>query len=138
MQEKEVDAVAALEQLAGDVRWSRAQLAAELSKPLARYYVAAQAGTIMGYVGGWIIAPELQLANIVIHPEFRCRGIGRQLLEALIAQAKTEGCTHSTLEVRRGNTHAQALYRAVGFRETGTRPGIYANNEEAVLMEKTW
>jgi ribosomal-protein-alanine acetyltransferase len=132
--------VAALERMAGDVHWSLAQFAAEFEKKLARYFVALGPNkTLVGYVGGWIIAPELQIANIVIDPEFRCRGIGRRLLEMLIAQAKQEGCDRSTLEVRRGNSHAQALYRAVGFVETGIRPQVYTQpDDDAVLMEKTW
>ena len=137
MESRDVGAVAELERLGGEVRWSQAQLAAELDKTISRYYVATTGpATVVGYVGGWVIAPELQVANIVIHPDFRCRGIGRRLLETLLTQAQQEGCTQSTLEVRRSNTHAQALYRAVGYHATGTRPKVYANNEDAILMEK--
>jgi ribosomal-protein-alanine N-acetyltransferase len=136
----DLTAVAALEALGGDVHWSRAQLAEELGKKIARYFVATVPDQkIVGYVGGWIIVPELQVSNIVIHPEFRCKGIGRQLLETLIAQATIEGCRQSTLEVRRQNAHAQALYRAAGFLETSIREKMYEKPEDdAVLMEKHW
>ena len=135
----DLPSAAALEAAAGDAPWSSVQLAAELAKPLARYYVAATAAgpAVVGYIGGWIIAPELQLANVVIHPDFRRRGIGRWLLATLLARAKQEGCAHSTLEVRRGNAPAQALYRAAGYYATGVRPRMYtAPVEDAILMEK--
>jgi len=139
MESSDLQAVAALEALGGDVHWSFQQLADELAKPISRYYVAhAPQARIVGYVGGYVLAPELQIANIVIHPEFRCRGIGRRLLEVLIKEAISEGCQKSTLEVRANNTHAQALYRAAGFVPTGRRPQPYQNPvDDGWLMEKS-
>jgi ribosomal-protein-alanine N-acetyltransferase len=130
--------VARLEQSAGDVRWTEAQLRAELEKTIARYFVAiVLENRIAGYVGGWIIPPELQVANIVIDSEFRCRGLGRRLLETLVDQAQREGCMMSTLEVRRTNVHAQSLYRAAGYVQTSVRANAYVD-DDAILMEKTW
>jgi len=140
MEENDISEIATLEAMAGDVRWTQAQIAVEWKKPIARYFIALAPGErFIGYAGGWIVVPELQIANIVIHPEFRGRGIGRRLLETLLAQAGKEGCSFSTLEVRRSNAHAQALYHAAGFKETGTRPKVYEHpDEDALLMEKSW
>lgn len=132
--------MAHLEATAGDVRWSHAQILDELTKPVSRYWVASVPDVgedIVGYVGGWLIPPELQVSNIVIHPAHRCRGIGRQLLEHLLSEASAEGCRHATLEVRSANQHAQSLYRRVGFQETGRRARFYRDPEDdAVLMQK--
>lgn len=140
MQESHLAQVAELERIAGDVRWSLGQVTAELAKPISRYYVAIDpVKQVVGYVGGWVVEPELQIANIVIHPDFRCRGLGRRLLQTLIQDAKAQGCSQATLEVRAGNAHAQALYRAAGFVENGRRPGLYQNPvEDGLLMEKTF
>jgi ribosomal-protein-alanine N-acetyltransferase len=140
MEASDLPAAAELERTSGDARWTLEQWAAELAKPLGRYFVATtDFGRVIGMTGGWIVGPELQVANIVIHPDFQCRGIGRQLLEKLIAQAAENGCREAALEVRRANRHAQALYRAVGFQETGHRPGFYQNpTDDAILMEKKW
>lgn len=48
-------------------------------------------------------------------PEYRRRGIGRQLLEACIAKAWTKGLTRIELEVRADNEPAIALYSKLGF-----------------------
>jgi len=140
MEVSNLPAVAELERLAGDVRWTEAQLSAELAKPISRYWIAlSETDEIIGYTGGWLIPPELQMANIVIHPQFRCKGIGRRLLEVLIKDAESEGCHQGTLEVRASNAHAQSLYRAAGFKETSRRSQMYQNPvEDAVLMEKSW
>jgi len=135
----DLKAIAQLEEMSGDVRWTESMLAAELAKPISRYWVAVASEGIVGYTGGWLVPPELQVANIVIQPVYQCRGVGRTLLETLIKEATSEGCTHATLEVRASNAHAQALYRRVGFQETGRRPHLYTNpDEDAVLMETTW
>ena len=65
----------------------------------------------------------------------RRQGLGKRLLRAsLIA---LEGVTTVDLEVRESNLAAQALYRAMGFQETGRRPDYYAaasGREPAILM----
>ena len=47
------------------------------------------------------------------------------------------GVTRVDLEVRQSNLAAQALYRTMGFEETGRRPDYYASSsgrEHAILM----
>lgn len=50
-----------------------------------------------------------------VHPDYRRRGIGRQLLQACIAKAWRKGVTRIELEARADNAHAIALYRQLGF-----------------------
>ena len=135
--------VVLLDALAGDARWTEGQWTAELAKPTAQCRVATSAtnGTpgIVGFAVGWVIRPELQIASITVHPAFRRRGLGRQLLNALLQEATRQGCHQSTLEVRAGNAPAQGLYRAAGFVPTGVRRDLYTQpKDDAILMEKTW
>jgi ribosomal protein S18 acetylase RimI-like enzyme len=62
--------------------------------------------------------PLLNIHDLVIHPEFRNRGIGRALLSAIEAAARKRSCCKITLEVRADNAVAKHLYRAVGFTES--------------------
>jgi len=50
-------------------------------------------------------------------PEYRGRGIGRKLLEAVEKNARQLGCCKVTLEVGQDNQLAKGLYRSVGFAE---------------------
>lgn len=56
-----------------------------------------------------------------VHPDHQGIGLGRALMEALIAQAATLGMTRLELYVRGDNHRARALYASLGFVEEGVR-----------------
>jgi len=94
-----------------------------------------------GEVGGFLIArhmpPEWELENIVVAQECRRRGIGAQLTQAFLAQAKQLSGEAVFLEVRESNMAARALYEKLGFRQTGRRKSYYTTPlEDAVLYSK--
>lgn len=60
-------------------------------------------------------APVLNLHDLAVHPDYRGQGIGRALLTELEVRARQTGCCRLTLEVRRDNVVAQALYGSTGF-----------------------
>lgn len=87
-----------------------------------------------GFLVARHLAPEWELENIVVMPSARRMGIGKRLLEGLLAAVRK---THSEvvfLEVRESNLGARALYEKLGFRETGVRKSYYSSPlEDAVL-----
>jgi [ribosomal protein S18]-alanine N-acetyltransferase len=97
---------------------------------------SGERGKLVGYVCRWIVAAEVQILNIAIHPDWRRRGIGRGLVEAVLEEAREEGAARVTLEVRRYNNPAIGLYERLGFRRVGERRNYYGAGEDAVLMEK--
>jgi ribosomal-protein-alanine N-acetyltransferase len=77
---------------------------------------------------------EWELENIVVAEESRRRGIGSRLLGKLINEARSRNGSAIYLEVRQSNQSARALYRKLGFEETGSRKGYYASlREDAIL-----
>ncbi len=71
-------------------------------------------------------------------PDWRGRGLGRQLWTATLAFAREAGYRKIVIQVRGSNTRAQAFYRNLGFRECGrlTRQVIIDGVEDdEVLME---
>jgi GNAT superfamily N-acetyltransferase len=60
------------------------------------------------------------IGNVVVHPDYRGRGIGRELLTAAIQAARSEGARWIGLEVRQQNTVACGLYKSFGFRQVGS------------------
>ncbi|MGA1598399.1 MAG: GNAT family N-acetyltransferase [bacterium] len=59
--------------------------------------------------------PLINLHDLVVHPEFRGKGIGRQLLQEVERQAQERGCCKITLEVLNLNRTAFQLYLRSGF-----------------------
>ena len=41
-------------------------------------------GIVAGYMMAWLLADEVQLLSLAIHPQHRRRGLGRQLLSELL------------------------------------------------------
>lgn len=84
-------------------------------------------------------AGEAHILNVCVRGEFRCRGIGRRLLEHLMELAREEGMSEVFLEVRPSNTAAIRLYQSLGFRQIGVRRGYYqaaGGREDAVVLKR--
>jgi len=83
----------------------------------------------------WEICGAVDVNNIAVREKFRRRGIARALIEKMLSEL---GDMHSvTLEVRKSNTAAQALYEGFGFEKAGERKGFYSKPaEDAIIMTK--
>jgi len=136
MGQEHLDQVTAIENLSFPIPWKRDTFLFEvLLNELADYVVAIKNGRVVGYGGMWLIVDEAHLTNIAVHPVFRGRGIGKQILQALIKRAAGRGVRKMTLEVRPSNHIAWRLYKEFGFVEKGVRRRYYQdNNEDAIVM----
>ncbi len=92
-----------------------------------------------GYIIFWVIADEMHLLNLAVHPVHRRRGISRVLLTTALDQARSQGVEVVWLEVRPSNRAALALYQSFGFNEVGLRSGYYSDNgEDALIYAYAW
>ena len=120
--------------------WSEALLRAELGHAWSNLLAALAPGPdgvprLLGYVIFWLVHDEVHVLNVATAPEARRRGVGRALMDEAVAVGRRKGARLSTLEVRRSNLPAIALYRSLGYREVGVRPRYYAEeNEDAIVM----
>ena len=90
---------------------------------------------VLGYAVLYVVADQAELANLAVAPAFRGRGVGRALLESVVAVARELGVRQLFLEVRQSNSVAQRLYRSVGFVPVALRRGYYeAPVEDALVM----
>lgn len=94
----------------------------------------SRARRVVGYVGVWLVADEAHINTLAVHPDWRQRGIGEQLLVAMLQKARALNALTATLEVRASNVIAQRLYQRYGFQEVGRRPRYYRDGEDALLM----
>ena len=79
--------------------------------------------------GRWLEG-QFAVVWIAVHPDRRGRGIGRALLERLLAGAGTDRAWLITHDL---DTPAQALYRSLGFQELGRGPLGWHDAERVVL-----
>ncbi|MBQ7886955.1 MAG: ribosomal protein S18-alanine N-acetyltransferase [Clostridia bacterium] len=94
-------------------------------------------GDVLAYAGMWFVLDEAHVCNVAVHPDYRRKGYGRRIFEALEKLAQENAMSMMTLEVRRSNTPAQNLYHACGFLDVGYRKRYYEDNkEDALIMYK--
>lgn len=62
------------------------------------------------------------VVGMYVAPEVGGQGVGRKLLDALIAHARLNGLESLVLTVTEGNAHARRLYEGAGFRSFGVEP----------------
>jgi ribosomal-protein-alanine N-acetyltransferase len=129
----------AIERVSYPTPWVRQAFSDELDRPWARLEVLRQVATnrVVAYCNYWLVADELHILNVAVHPDERRRGHAARLLQHILEEASRTRMRVVSLEVRMSNHPAQALYRKFEFREVGTRPRYYADNgEDALLMDR--
>src|ERR1700724_1100654 len=83
-------------------------------------------------------AGEAHTLNLCVSEAYRCRGVGKRLLRALMERAAAAGMAEAFLEVRPSNTAAIRLYLALGFEQVGMRRGYYqavGGREDAAVLK---
>ena len=128
--------IEAIEQLCFPDPWSRNLLEDMLAHEEAISLTAVgEDGGVLGYASAQTVLDEGYINNVAVHPEYRRQGIASRLLEELRQQGEAMGLAFLTLEVRRSNHAAQALYAKHGYLEVGCRRNYYEHpKEDAILM----
>lgn len=137
LQQDDIEAILIIERASFPTAWTAKGYEYELAEnKLAHYVVLAhESAGIVGYAGYWLLADEVHISIITVDPAWRGRSLGELLLLHILLQAYEHEARLATLEVRRSNTVAQALYRKYGFEEVGMRPRYYHDNgEDACIM----
>ena len=134
-----VPQVAELEKLCFSRPWSENSIASELRNPLSLWIVAVEDDVVAGYIGSQSVEGEADMMNVAVHPDYRRRGIGAQLVEHLITALREAGNHMLALEVRDSNAPAIAMYEKLGFVQVGLRPNYYRDpKEDARILKKEW
>jgi ribosomal-protein-alanine N-acetyltransferase len=126
-----------IERLVFPAPWTPGLFLHELKIPFSRLRLARESngrGALCGYVCWWVVGDEAHILNLAVHPERRRSGIGREMVQLVLDDARAESARSVSLEVGRTNEAAKALYRSFGFCETGVRRRYYAGREDALIM----
>jgi ribosomal-protein-alanine N-acetyltransferase len=100
----------------------------------ALFLVAEADDNVVGYAVALEAADEGEILNLAVAEAGRRRGLGRALVEAIVAALSDRGVRQVYLEVRESNAPARALYSEFGFKEVGRRRAYYRRPVEDAMV----
>lgn len=90
---------------------------------------------VVGYMVYSLYKKRIDLMSFAVHPNFRKQGIGRSMINKLIAKLEYQRRNRITTEVRETNLHAQLFLRQMGFLATNIRRDAFdCISEDAYQM----
>jgi L-amino acid N-acyltransferase YncA len=109
-----------------------------------RFVAVDDDGSVLGWVAASPTSARPVYAGVVehsvyVHPDARGRGVGRRLLDELIASTERAGIWTIESRIFPENTASAALHRAAGFRTVGTRERLGQHHgvwRDVVLIER--
>jgi ribosomal-protein-alanine N-acetyltransferase len=135
----DLDRLAAIDQacFAPGIAYTRAELARFIGQRNAKTWVAQAEEGIVGFVVAE--RPARQVAHIItidLVSEWRRRGVGAQLMDAVESWASGLGLRLVYLETAQDNIPAQRFYRKRGYVQIETLKDYYAIGMDGWLMAK--
>jgi ribosomal-protein-alanine N-acetyltransferase len=133
---EDLDGVLAIENASFNNPTTREWYEGELKRPEVCYiYVLRTAEVrVAAFCALWLVGGQAHINQLAVLPELRQRGLGLQLLGAVVKHAADLGAVELTLEVRESNTPALRLYERAGFSRAGIRKNYYTNPVEHALL----
>ena len=134
MLDEDVEAVSKIEEATFSMPWKPDDFRDMIRRDNMTYLVAELDGKIIGGAGMRNILGDGEVTNVAILADYRGRGYGRRLMEALLLAGSELGAKAFTLEVRKSNEAAIRLYESLGFVSEGIRPDFYERPKEDALI----
>lgn len=135
-EKKHIPQMADIERLSFPDPWSEAAFESSVSSQAEIILAAEENGIIIGYIAGNCDGYQGYIEKIAVSPLMRKKGTGRVLFNAF-SDFLPETAEEIVLEVRNSNP-ACDFYRALGFKEIGTRKNFYSDpKEDGIVMIKS-
>ena len=126
MLQYDLPGVAEVDAAAFEPLWQNSLPSLERAYPQAVLTTVVEAdGQVLGYQLSTRNPLGAHLARLAVRPELQGRGIGRALVADLIQQAERHSMFYLTVNTQSDNFASLALYKKIGFRETGERYQVY-------------
>jgi ribosomal-protein-alanine N-acetyltransferase len=126
MLQYDLPAVAELDAAAFEPLWQNSLPSLERAYSQAVLATVAEAdGQVLGYQLSTRNPLGAHLARLAVRPDLQARGLGRALVADLIQQAERHAMFHLTVNTQSDNAASLALYKKIGFHETGERFPVY-------------
>lgn len=134
---EDVSALGETEALSFPDPWSEADFGQLLSAPGVEGWICWAGTRLSGYLIVCSAGEEAEILNLAVAPEFRRRRVALRLLGRGLDMLLERGVDQVSLEVRRSNGAARALYHRLGFALAGVRRGYYRKPlEDAMVLRR--
>ena len=97
---------------------------------------AWNAEEIIGYASFRYVGKDGDVNTIAVKADLQGRGIGRQLMQWIYAEAELHGVDTIFLEVRSDNDIAISMYEKDEFERIDVRKNYYGTDVDAIVMRK--
>lgn len=134
MTEGDIFQIAQLEKECFSAPWTEQGLFDELSNDTAHFLVCRNNKNVLGYIGVNEVCDEAYIDNIAVKSDYRRMYVAEELLKKAQSDAFSRGCSFISLEVRKSNASAVALYKKLGYNTVGERKNFYTNPDEDALI----
>ena len=116
--------------------WSKSNMKSELLAPHTTYVVAEESNSLIGYAGLSKLptTTSSDIQTIAVSESHRGLGVGRKLMESLLAFAKEQKAKEVFLEVREDKPTPQSLYSSLGFVAIDRRENYYQPDGVAAIV----
>ena len=132
----DISSIARLEKICFSDPWSENAIL-ESIKAGTHFFVAKVNNQTAGYIGISAILDEGYITNVAVDPEFRRKGVATYLINRVFSLARERALSFVSLEVRKSNEGAIALYNKHLFKQEGLRKNFYENpREDAIIMTR--
>jgi ribosomal-protein-alanine N-acetyltransferase len=130
LEPSDIEAAAGLHHLAfGWESWDAKSLGEILNMPCAAGLIAqvfdGYRATVLGFLLYLLVAEDVEILTIAVHPDRRREGIATLLMESCMSLAAASGARDVILEVAEDNPGAQRFYDRLGFQIEGRRKNYY-------------
>ena len=134
---KDLEEISEIEKAIFSRPWSRDGFRMSVEAKNTVYLTARLDGEIAGYCGMLQCMDEAEITNVAVKEDCRNKGVAYAMLQDLLRRGQECGVQAFTLEVRKSNAAAIALYEKLGFVNCGIRKNFYEKpTEDAIIMWK--
>lgn len=123
------------EELFKTEKWNENMFLHDLESEYARYFSLCMGNELIGYIGVYLLFPEMEISNVAIARKYQKKGYSHHLMKYILKFAKEEAFTDLFLEVEASNISAISLYQKYGFKKIGIRKHYYGNHRDAFVMK---
>ncbi len=133
---RDMPEVLAIEHSGFEFPWSEEEFLRVLRQRNCIGMVAEHGERVVGFMIYELHKSKLQILDFAVHPDWRRRGVGRQMVTKLVGKLSSHRRTRIALNIRETNLQAQLFYRSQGFRASEVMREHYEDTgEDAYLMQ---